>query len=318
VPKQPSQAPGHLVEFDTAQVGPKSRIPLWEVFNRRWLSPLRCRTLTAGGLTAKVGCTQLGDVGVMEIKGQGHFVERTREHIAAGNRDDVYLLVLLKGEGHILHSGGTDRISAGDAQLYGARMPAVFSLLSEFHQIAIRVDADSIADFTAVAPSMPTVIRTADGGPRSEYVRRATLIAQSALRQPLDAPEAAEGAVKELFGQLLGGGRAAESYWISANDYIRRNLHDPDLDVPQVARAAGISARHLARIFSEHGSTVAQSIQTARLQNARALLVGDSWSTSSIAEIAHRSGFRSASQFSRSFRGAYGTSASDVRRRLDH
>ncbi|MFI8193977.1 helix-turn-helix domain-containing protein [Streptomyces sp. NPDC085946] len=318
MPSQPLQVPGRLVEFDTARVQAKSRIPLWEVFNHRWLAPLRCRTFTAGDLEAKVRCTELGDVRITEMRGQGHFVERTREHIAAGNRDEVYLLVLLKGEGNILHSGGTDRIFAGDAQIYDARVPAVFGLLGEFHLIAVRIGKDSLPGPTAVASSMPTVLRAADGGPRAEYTRRATLLARSALREPLDAPEAAERTMKDLFGRLLGAGDAAESYWITANDFVRRNLHDPDLDVSRVAKAVGVSTRHLARVFAEHGSTVAQFIQTARLQHARTLLLDDSRAAASIADIARLSGFRSASQFSRSFRGAYGARASDIRRGSGH
>ena len=304
-----------VVEFDTALVEPKLRIPLWEEFARRWLSTMRCRTLRPGGLQTKARCTQFADVSVSELWGQGHFVERSREHIFAGNTEEVYLVVLLEGEGHLLHADGADRVSAGDAQIYDASVPSVFSLLGDFHQVALRVSKNSFADSEELPSRTPMVIRAAEGGPLVEQVRTVTRIAQAALRNPPGPLDDEARAIHDLFGQVLRNRAGAmEAYWLTAKDYIRRNLHNPGLDVAQVSHAVGLSTRHLARVFAEHGSTVAQSILLARLERARTLLLDTSHAARSISEISRLSGFRSASQFSRSFRSTYGISARDARR----
>lgn len=309
------QVPRHVVEFDTALVEPRLRIPLWEEFNRRWMSTVRCRTLTPDNLQTRVRCTEFSGVAVSELWGQGHFVERSREHILAGNADEVYLLVLLEGEGHVVHAHGADRLTAGDALVYDASVPSVFSLLGDFHEVALRVRKDSVAGLAAVDSRAPVVIRGAERGPLVERVRAATRTAQAALRCPPDAPEDAAREIRDLFGLVLGSRTGSlDAYWLTAKEHIRRNLHDPGLDVTQVSRAVGLSSRHLARVFAEHDCTVAQHILLARLERARALLLDPAHSSRSIAEIGRRAGFSSASQFSRAFRRAYGTSAREARR----
>jgi AraC-like DNA-binding protein len=317
VPSQQSQR--QVVAFDTALVEPRLRIPLWEDFNRRWISTVRCRTLTPGGLRTKVRCTEFAHIGVSELWGQGHFVERSREHILAGDTDQVYLVVLLRGEGHLLHADGVDRLSAGDAQVYDAGVPSLFGLLGDFHLVALRVRKNDLADLRADPVRAPVVIRASESGLLVEQVRAATHIAQAALRGPADPPDSAVRSIHGLFGQVLGSGAGSmEAYWLAARDHIRRNLHDPALDVAQVSSAVGLSTRHLARVFAGHDTTVARSILLARVEHARSLLLDTSSAARPIAEISRAAGFRSASQFSRSFRRVHGTSARDARRDPDH
>lgn len=77
----------------------------------------------------------------------------------------------------------------------------------------------------------------------------------------------------------------------------------------EMARALGISERHLQRIFS---SALAQSPQVwlnrLRLTDARQMLP----KAHSVKEVAFALGFRSASQFSRDFRLEFGVSPSQL------
>jgi len=313
--QQSSKPPRQVVEFDTALLEPKLRIPLWEDFTRRWMANVRCRTLTTCGLQTRVRCTEFAGVGISELWGRGHFVERSREHILAGKPDELYLLVLLEGEGHVLHADGADRLSAGDAQVYDASVPSLFSLLGDFHLVAFRVGKDDFMDFRRNSAPAPVIIRAADGGSLVAKVRTATRIAQAAFGSTCEPTESAVRPIQDLFGQVLGNsGGSMEGYWLSATDYIRRNLHDPMLDVARVSHAVGLSSRHLARVFAEHDSTVAQFILLARVERARTLLLDTSNAARSISAISRSAGFRSASQFSRSFRRVHGMSARDARR----
>jgi transcriptional regulator GlxA family with amidase domain len=78
-----------------------------------------------------------------------------------------------------------------------------------------------------------------------------------------------------------------------------------------MAKLAGISSRHLDRLFNEHlGSGFLETYRKIRLDHARRLL---EQSPLSIAEIAYATGFSSAGHFSRAFRALTGKSPGSFR-----
>ena len=98
-------------------------------------------------------------------------------------------------------------------------------------------------------------------------------------------------------------------------EFIRQNLHDPELTPPVVAAAHHISLSYLHRIFQQHtqGEPVAAWIRRRRLENAQRDLADGSLRGTPIHTIAARWGYRRPSDFTRAFRAAYGTSPRDYR-----
>ncbi|WP_329273602.1 AraC family transcriptional regulator [Streptomyces sp. NBC_01451] len=98
-------------------------------------------------------------------------------------------------------------------------------------------------------------------------------------------------------------------------DYIRQNLHDPELTPPVIAAAHNISLSYLHRIFQEQtrGEPVAAWIRRRRLENAHRDLANPALRGTPIHVIAARWGYRRPSDFTRAFRGAYGMSPRDYR-----
>lgn len=83
------------------------------------------------------------------------------------------------------------------------------------------------------------------------------------------------------------------------------------LDRTAMARIAGVTPRHLDRLFAAHlGSTFLDQYRRIRLQHARRLL---EQSPLSISEIAIATGFSSGSHFSRAYRNLYGIAPSETR-----
>lgn len=83
------------------------------------------------------------------------------------------------------------------------------------------------------------------------------------------------------------------------------------LDRAAMARIAGVTARHLDRLFATHlGTTFLEQYRRIRLQQALRLL---RQSPLSISEIAVATGFSSAGHFSRLFRETYGRAPRDMR-----
>lgn len=90
--------------------------------------------------------------------------------------------------------------------------------------------------------------------------------------------------------------------------FIEEHLMDPDLSPQSIAVAHHISVRYLHKLFQNDGTTVSQWVRQRRLDFCRQDLGRMSHRRLTVAAVARRWGFRSASHFSRVFRDAYGMS----------
>nr|WP_103342326.1 DJ-1/PfpI family protein [Amycolatopsis sp. CA-126428] len=96
--------------------------------------------------------------------------------------------------------------------------------------------------------------------------------------------------------------------------YIAAHLAE-DLSPPALAARAGISTRHLTRLFrTQWGVTPARAVRTARTEAAAHLVRG---SELSLAAIARRCGFRSAETLRQAFLNHYGMTGDTIRKMAD-
>ncbi|MFJ4621650.1 helix-turn-helix domain-containing protein [Streptomyces sp. NPDC088812] len=96
-------------------------------------------------------------------------------------------------------------------------------------------------------------------------------------------------------------------------EYVELHLTEPDLSPETIARAHHISVRYLHRLFQDEGTTVGRWILRRRLEECRRDLVRHGRGGRTIAAVAGRWGFTSATHFSRVFRTAYGMSPRECR-----
>ncbi|WP_225859191.1 helix-turn-helix domain-containing protein [Streptomyces albicerus] len=93
--------------------------------------------------------------------------------------------------------------------------------------------------------------------------------------------------------------------------FVELHLTDPDLSPESIALAHHISVRYLHKLFQSEGTTVSQWVRSRRLDACRRELGRAPRRRLTVAAVAHRWGFTSASHFSRAFRDAYGMSPSE-------
>ena len=93
-----------------------------------------------------------------------------------------------------------------------------------------------------------------------------------------------------------------------------RQLANPDLTVEMMARAHGVSVRHVSELFREGGESPAAYVRRQRLSRAHADLANPRHAHRSIAEIARSWGFYDVTTFTRAFRRAYDVAPSEWRR----
>lgn len=122
-----------------------------------------------------------------------------------------------------------------------------------------------------------------------------------------------QAAADELCGQL-----AACSVQDGSSDLVSRacafiaeNISNPDLSVPDVSGAMGVSVQHLARLFRRKlDSTVVEQINSTRIERARQLLLEGGMTVNA---IAREVGYNNNVTFSRNFHRCVGMSPSEYR-----
>lgn len=121
--------------------------------------------------------------------------------------------------------------------------------------------------------------------------------------------------IAEQGGHEVGARRGSDALFHRCCSFIERAASDENLSVSDIAAAAGISVRYLQEIFAEHGQTVSHYIAWVRLEEARSILLTESYCRRSISEVAYSVGFKSHAHFSRAFKAAFGCSPTDIRRK---
>jgi AraC-like DNA-binding protein len=96
--------------------------------------------------------------------------------------------------------------------------------------------------------------------------------------------------------------------------FARDHLHDPQLDVDQIARGVGLSPRSLHALFSDQPETVMRWVWAERLERCREDLADPVHASRPVGEIAYGWGFGDVAHFSRAFRARFGCSARAFRR----
>ncbi|WP_306324394.1 helix-turn-helix domain-containing protein [Streptomyces venezuelae] len=119
------------------------------------------------------------------------------------------------------------------------------------------------------------------------------------------------GSLAEALGTLVSlraSSRSAAASELMANvhAHIDGRLADPGLSPASIAAAHHISVRYVHRLFAQEGTTVGTWIRHRRLEESRRDLTRSGPSSPTIAAVAFRWGFVSASHFSRVFRQTYG------------
>ena len=100
------------------------------------------------------------------------------------------------------------------------------------------------------------------------------------------------------------------------DNFIEDHLAEPTLGPAAIAEAAGISVRHLHRLFSARGRRVAEWIRERRLERCRADFSDRRFSEKNITEIAFSWGFSDSAHFSRCFKERFGISPREFRSRV--
>lgn len=277
--------------------------------------------ITASGeqYAATIRTFELSHLKLATMEGSAIRVRRAQRHITG---DDAALVVMLLVSGVAAVEQGNRQVSmkSGETVLFDMARPMSLEFLGSFcvklfvvPRRILGLREESLRRVTAapICPDMPMgslvaafLTRLVDAAADCPSLAEVPLASSALDLLNLLAEEQLESTSPGS----AGGDRVLE-----IKRFIERNIGDSDLTPEAVARAHHISVRYLHKIFQSTGTTVRQWIQQCRLQKCRSELARLDAKERSIAGVAHRWGFASASHFSRAFRSQYGITPAEWR-----
>jgi AraC-like DNA-binding protein len=243
---------------------------------------------------------------------------RERRHIRTDPRGAFELLVPTAGSAQVEQAAAAGEIRPGALALCDVDRPLTFTHGEEFQSVALIVPGEAIYRRNPAAARDPQVF---DG-----TVGLGRLIRQTVLTLQEEREHFSEATFDIACDQLLdllclaaeGAGDSApvaqrREVEAQVRQYIRRHASDPDLSITGIARVLGWSARYLQDVLQAAGTTSRELIRSERLRLARTRLASSAWTTRSIAQVAHASGFASHASFATAYRREFGVTPRETR-----
>ncbi|GAB7541073.1 helix-turn-helix domain-containing protein [Cupriavidus sp. 8B] len=317
----PTQRPPPFTQISTDAVPPSQRLDYWEAYNASVLVGLKCSSFAEGGLRATQSNVDLGVVRLAEIRGNEHVIERTPHLARMHPKDSVFASLVLESSAFFYQGKACEQVEPGELLVYDTRHAYLFGFTGNMRLLLL--DMPSAWFHTHCVrdtPARPVKIHAGTGSGRVLSVALRKLLA-GVMRRPAaaDAASVPEEACELLRAMLLdqiGGARVSAlraSHMLVARSFIDDHLHDAALCAEQVAQAAGVSLRHLNRLFAADGLTVSQVILERRLERAATDLRAPALRRYSVAEIAYRRGFASQAHLARVFRARFAMTPTQMR-----
>ncbi|MFR9793518.1 helix-turn-helix domain-containing protein [Streptomyces sp. MB22_4] len=289
-----------------------------------------CRTFGAVDMTVPdevdrgtIRTSPLGPMQVVTVDGDPLRALRTRRLIA-GSDNDAYVVVKLlnRGVARVEQDDRDAYVRPGQLFVYDMARPIRMTLPERFQTKSLVLPRDvlglSESELRQITAS-PLGSETPLGGLLSPFLFR--LVDTGATYPRRTADLIAHNVVdllQTLADERLGRAGAetpsgARVSLLRIRAHIDANLADPDLTPEAIARAHHISVRYLHKLFQFEDITVSRWILQRRLERCRRELTRRNAAGTTIAAVAHRWGFASASHFSRVFRATYGVSPVEYR-----
>ena len=299
--------------FSTVGLPAARRVELWETHNTTALIGLDVRA--SDPLIAAELNVRLPRVDLARVSGSAHVVRRTKDVIERSPADAIAVYLTLRGDAWFECADGVHALRPGNVLICDADRAFARGFRRGLEELVVKADRAALPAVPRLTG--PVIASFRDPGVSGQYARALVRITGRATRTE-DSVPADEGTVLDLIA-VLAAGRAvapATAHRAAACSYIEEHVTNPSLGAEQVAAAIGISERQLSRIFAADGTSIPRHILSRRLYLAHSMLSAAAATdrAETVADIAARCGFTSATYFSHVFRQRFGRRASDVRR----
>ncbi|HLY05714.1 MAG TPA: helix-turn-helix domain-containing protein [Rhizomicrobium sp.] len=321
-PEKPDMPPGAVLNFSSATLPDRDRIPIFREFLGRKLMRVEIEPLAGHAFEADVAVRKWPGLDFISARRSPLKVGRTKGLLSDG--DDRLVFQFDDFPSVISHARGEVALDAGDAILTSngdavyRTFPSSGVLASLFlHRSALGpLLRDGESGIGRAIPAQTPVLRLI----RSVLT---TLKEEAALATPelqaltvnyvYDLVALAIGATRDAAELAKGRGvRAAQLRSIKA--YCERHVSRGDLSPDALAPRFGMSARSIQRLFETEGITFTEFLRELRLKRVHRMLSSPRFDAMTVTDIAFACGFGELSHFNRHFRARFGASPRDVRK----
>lgn len=231
----------------------------------------------------------------------------------AGSKSYCVVTTQLEGVRCYSQDGQAAVLEPGDSTLIDCARPWSSRAAGESVRLYLRMPRELLTKRLRITklPIAQRIAGTAGVG-ATLFQLATSLFREAEIFKPLESTAALE-AYFEILSACLGycdaeSGREHHGRELYSRilTFIENHLAEPTLGPLRIASAAGISVRHLHRLFAVQGQSVAEWIRQRRLQECRSDLIDVRLRDRTITEIAFFWGFSDSAHFSRSFRTQFG------------
>ncbi|MEU9483032.1 helix-turn-helix domain-containing protein [Streptomyces decoyicus] len=315
--------------FRSDDVPVADRFDYWAELLGRTHAPMELRSDYADDFRASQRVLDLGAVTAWRAVFQPVVFRRTPKLIRQSDPETYHLCLVVRGTGSCVWRHRETQYKPHDLFINSSTLP------NDVHSTGDPVTTVALDIPKALMPLPRDVTRRIVGVPVSTREGMGALLARfltqlsadPAAYQPSDGPRLGTvltDLVGALFAHLLEAGDCLppethrRTLTLRIQAFIREHLHDPQLTPASIAAAHHISTSYLHRLFRDEDATVAEWIRRRRLEAARRDLTDPALHATPIQTIAARWGFPRATDFSRAYRAAYGTTPKDHRHQALH
>ncbi|MCF6468528.1 helix-turn-helix domain-containing protein [Nonomuraea sp. MG754425] len=316
-----------VVSVSTDAVPRKERLAWWAHMSAHEIAPTAMSSAHAGDFHGRAHSIDLVGVRVAEFTMSPLRGWRSPAHIRQHDPDG-YQLLLVHDSPILLEQRRKDScLQAGDFSLFDTSHPYVTELIDVGKPARLTIlflSGDALPLPRGKMEQLLAHQLSGTTGTGAILARFLTGLRKHAAGcRPEELPRlgtvAADLAATFLAGRLGAGDsltpESRRRLLIARIDaFIDHHLGDPDLDPAVIAAHHHISVRTLHLLFQQRPETVSATIRRRRLERCLADLADPRLHDRPIGEISVRSGFKTAAEFSRAFRAAYGISPRDHRR----
>ncbi len=250
-------------------------------------------------------------------------VMRTPQLLSQVDRDCFLLNIQRVGNSALIQDGREAKLKPGDMVLYSSARSYEMRFDSPFEQTVLIVPAELIRVSIRSVDDLTATTFTGDNPMTQMLTVMANICFQMSFEGLSDEvrTHSANGMVEVMVAALSMFTSAADQgktnlglfHTARIKQFVITHLNDPDLSIPTVSKALGISTAHIHRVFLTETLTFSAWMWDRRLLAARIALKNHANSHRSISELAYDCGFNNMSHFSKVFRLKFGMTPHDWR-----
>lgn len=261
---------------------------------------------------------------VADISSGNQIIDRTAERIRHARSEGVLFNIVYEGGCQISQNGRNASPRSGSLFLYDSSQPYCIRTSRDFRTSAIMIDRcrleralGSIRHYTGreILSSTPAMQIALDYWIR--LVKALDDLPDTTADQMIDAGiDIMAIALTSDAGAAADDDKPGDLVVARASTFVQTVFHRDDLNVQDIAMAAGVSVRRLQECLKIRSTTPLELLRRHRLNHALKRLHDPHSRGISITTIMSQCGFNDHAHFSRAFRREFGITPSEARRKI--